>query len=270
MLTRPNNLCCWPISLLRKGAFTALLFCASTTLASALPLSPEAARGKQVLYVYNRTKLEKAMAATPVDPSRVLLLKTQRRNDDGVIALLKTMGFVVEGTDEYSSVDRVKGKDLILISESVDSLDVGGKYRDVAVPLITFENDLLPYLGMTGLKTDVDTGTLEKERLVWVVNAPHPLAGGLAAGTQNVLDDEHVRLNWGKPEPSAIVIAMARGESGKAAVFAYEKGATMHWEFVAPARRLSFFLYSDTFEHLRPEGLALFRAALLWSVTAAE
>ena len=222
--------------------------------------------GKTVLYVYNRTKLEKTMAATPVDTTRTAMMRTQRSNDDKVVAYLKSMGFAVVPTDEYSSVDLAKGKDLILISESVDALDVGGKYRDVPVPLITFENDLTPYLGMTGQKTDVDTGTLEKERLVTIVNAPHPLAAGLAAGTQNVLDDEHVRMNWGKPCGGAITIALARGEPDKAAIFAYEKGATMHWEFQAPARRLAFFLYSDTFEHLRPEGLALFRAAILWSV----
>ena len=236
----------------------------------AVPLNPDAARGKKALYVYNRTKLEKALSAAPVDPGRVTMLKTQRANDEKVIAYLQSLGFAVEGTDEYSAVDIASGKDLILVSESVDALDVGGKYRDVPVALITFENDILPYLGMTGLKTDVDTGTLEKERLVWVVNAPHPLAAGLGAGTQNVLDDEHVRMNWGKPEPAAITIALARGEPDKAVVFAYEKGATMHWEFQAPARRLSFFLYSDTFEHLRPEGLALFRAALLWAVTPPE
>jgi hypothetical protein len=123
---------------------------------------------------------------------------------------------------------------------------------------------------MTGLKNDVNTGTKEKHRLIWLVNAPHPLAAGLAAGFENVLDDENVRMNWGKPAPSAITIATIPGEPEKAAVFAYEKGAMMNWEFLAPARRVSFFLYSDTFEHLRPEGLALFKAALLWAVTSPE
>ena len=35
----------------------------------------------------------------------------------------------------------------------------------------------------------------------------------------------------------------------------------------APARRVMFFLDSDTFEQLRPEGLALLRAAILWAVS---
>jgi hypothetical protein len=70
------------------------------------------------------------------------------RNDDGTTACL--------------SVDITKRKDLILISESVDALDVAAKYRSVPVPLITFENDLLPDVGMTGLKPGVDIAALER------------------------------------------------------------------------------------------------------------
>jgi len=91
--------------------------------------------------------------------------QTQRGDDDGVIAYLKTLGFVVQGTDEYSSVYIAKGKDLVLMSESGDALDVGAKYRNGPVPPTAFEHDLLADLDMTGLETDVDTGTLEKERL---------------------------------------------------------------------------------------------------------
>ena len=68
----------------------------------------------------------------------------------------------------------------------------------------------------------------------------------------------------------AIQSALRRGEPEKAAVFAYEKGATMNGEFLAPARRVGFFLWQDTFDQLRPEGLALFRAAVLWVVSPPE
>jgi hypothetical protein len=88
--------------------------------------------------------------------------QTQRGDDDGVIAYLKILGFVVQGTDEYSSVYIAKGKDLILMSESGDALDVGAKYRNGPVPPTAFEHDLLADLDMTGLETDVDTGTLER------------------------------------------------------------------------------------------------------------
>jgi hypothetical protein len=41
----------------------------------------------------------------------------------------------------------------------------------------------------------------------------------------------------------------------------------MNGEAIAPARRVSLFIWQDLFENLRPEGQALFRAAALWAVS---
>ena len=254
------------------GIVVALLVTAFSISSNAAAVDPTIGRGKKVLYVYNQTKLEKAKASIPplADPKRIPALDSWRRNDTKVIDFLKSLGFVVTGADESSLLDAAKEQDLIIISESVDALDIGTKYRNVSVPLITFENDLLGELGMTALKNGRDYGTDDNQRFLWLVNAPHPLAAGLSAGIQNVLNDENLKMNWGKPGLGAITIATLRGEPDKAAIFAYEKGATMNSEFLAPARRLSFFLWQNTFEQLRPEGLALFRAAVLWSVTRPE
>jgi hypothetical protein len=247
--------------------FVVLAVSAAGAAARAAPVNPDAGRGKSVLYVFNETKLEKARLAVAADPKRIATLQTWRDNDMKVVAFLESLGFKVREADEYSSVDAAKGQDLILISESVDAVDIGSKYRNVAVPLITFENDLLGELEMTGFKNGRDYGTDDGQRFLYVVNAPHPLAAGLDAGIQNVLSDEHYKMNWGKPGLGAVTIATLLGEPDKAAVFAYEKGSTMNGEFLAPARRVSFFLWQDTFEGLRPEGLAMFRAAVLWAVT---
>jgi len=238
------------------------------TNAWAEQVDPATARGKSVLYVYNRTKLEAARTMSPPpDAKRMTQVETWRRNDAAAIAYLKKLGFVVREADEHAPPEAVAGQHLIVISESVDALDVGGKYRSTPVPLITFENDLLGDLEMTGQKNGRDYGTDDDQRFIWVVNAPHPLAAGLGPGLQNVLTDEHFKMNWGRPCLGAVTIATLRGEPEKAAIFAYEQGATMADEFLAPARRVSFFLWQDTFEGLRPEGLALFRAAALWAVT---
>ena len=230
-------------------------------------VDPSVAKGKSVLYVGNLAKLEAARAAVPPDPKRIAQLETWRRNDLQAVAFLKSLGFKVRQADEHAPAEAASGQHLIIISESVDAIEVGGKYRTVAIPLITFENDLLGDLEMTGQKSGLDYGTDDNQRFIWVVNAPHPLAAGLAPGLQNVLSDEHYKMNWGRPCLGAVTIATLRGEPGKAAIFAYERGATMNGEFLAPARRLSFFLWQDTFEGLRPEGVALFRAAVLWAVT---
>lgn len=244
-----------------------VLFLGANGVAEAADLNPDVANGRTVLYVYNRIKLEAAEKVTPVDPKRIEALTTWRRNDTKAMAYLTSLGFQVRQADEAASPDTLKGIDLIIVSESVDAINIGTKYKDVAIPLITFENDILGELDMTGYKNGKDYGTDDDQRFLWLVNAPHPLAAGLSAGFQNVLTDEHYKMNWGRPCLGAITIATLRGEPDKAAIFAYEKGATMNGEFLAPARRLSFFLWQDTFEAMRPEGLALFRAAVLWTVS---
>ncbi len=265
------------------AAVSSIAFVFLPVAAKAAQLDPTAARGKKVLYLYNQTKLEELQKAlptrgivdgNPATPQKVARVQSERDNDIKLITYLESLGFMVTRGNQNSNVGMAQGKDLILISESVDAIEIAGRYRDTPVPLITFENDQLPFLEMTGHKIDLDTGTLgahdpngPQERFLEIINAPHPLAAGLSAGEHNVLDDDEYRINWGKPSPSAIVIATPRAEPDKAAIFAYEKGATMHAGYVAPARRVSFFLYADTFEHLRPEGLALFKAALLWAVS---
>ena len=264
---RSSSACRW--SLLPAAALAiALLALAVVTAAKAA--NATAAHGKRALYVYNDSKLEKAKAADPVDPIRIAKLVTWRDNDEKAMAYIRSLGFVVTAADEASALGATQNQDLVIISESVDAIDVGTKYRYVSIPLLTFENDLLGELGMTGLKNGRDYGTDDEQRFLWLVNAPHPLAAGLGAGLQNVLTDEHCKMSWGKPGLGAATIATLRGEPDKAAIFAYEKGATMNGEFLAPARRLSFFLWQDTFNQLRPEGLALFRAAVLWTATAPE
>ena len=193
--------------------------------------------------------------------------RTWRRNDLALVAWLKSLGFRVKQADEHAPVAETRGQDLIIVSETVDALEVANKYRETPIPLITFENDILGDLAMAGQKNHRDYGTDEEQRFITIVNAPHPLAAGLAAGVQNVLNDEHFKMSWGKPGLGAVTIATLRGDPDKAAIFAYERGATMAGEALAPARRVSFFLWQDDFEALRPEGLALFRAAVLWSVS---
>jgi hypothetical protein len=255
---------------LRVIALLALLTSGLPLPAQAATVNPNAAHGKKVVYVYNRTKLEKARLAEPSDPKRIAQLEAWRKNDDDAMQFLRSLGFTVTGASETTSVDAAKTQDFVIISETVDAVDVDARYRYVTVPLLTFENDLLGELGMTALKNGRDYGTDDEQRFIWLVNAPHPLAAGLTAGIQNVLTDEHCKMNWGKPGLGAVTVATLRGEPEKAAIFAYEKGATMNGEFLAPARRVSFFLWQDTFDQLRPEGLALFRAAVLWAVSPPE
>ena len=178
---------------------------------------------------------------------------------------LTALGFTVTFADQYDSPVAAEGKDLVFISSGASAHRLEGKYRAVAVPVVVCEAYTLPHLGMTARKQDADFGTKEgKIRYLWLVNAPHPLSAGLPAGMVNVVK-KGAPMNWGRPGPGATIIATFPGELGLSPLFAYEKGATMEGENLAPARRVMLFLDGDTFPNLNEAGLKLFNAAVLWA-----
>ncbi len=178
---------------------------------------------------------------------------------------LTSLGFAVTFADQRDPVTAADGKDVIVISSGVSAHVIEGKYKSVAVPVVTWEAYMLPHVGMTGKKEETDYGTREgKVRYLWMVNAPHPLSAGLPAGMLNVMQ-KGGPMNWGRPGPGAIVIATFPGELDKSPIFAYEKGATMDGENIAPARRVMLFLDNTTFPMLNGAGVKLFDAAVRWA-----
>jgi hypothetical protein len=178
---------------------------------------------------------------------------------------LTALGFTVTFAEQAAPASAAEGKDLVVISSGASAHRLEGKYRHVAVPVVLWESYVLPHMGMTAMKQEGDFGTREEKlRYLWLVNAPHPLSGGLPAGMVNVVA-KGGPMNWGRPGPGAIVIATFPGELDKSPLFAYEKGATMDGENLAPARRVFLFLDNTTFPGLNEAGLKLFDAAILWA-----
>lgn len=185
--------------------------------------------------------------------------------DAKIQAHLAALGFRVTFADQRDPVSVADGKDVIVISSGVSAHVIEGKYKSVPVPVVTWEAYLQPHMGMTGKREESDFGTRAgKIRYLWLVNAPHPLAAGLPAGLLNVMQ-KGGPMNWGRPGPGAMVVATFPGELDKSPLFAYEKGATMDGENLAPARRVMLFLDNTTFPLLNEAGLRLFDAAILWA-----
>jgi len=180
---------------------------------------------------------------------------------------LTARGFAVRLAGQDADPVSARGAALVVISSSVSGKDVKPGWRALAVPLVTWENDLLDDLAMTRKRHDFDFGEADKERFVWIVNAPQAMAAGLPAGIANVYVKQ-APMGWGKPGLGATTIATIYGQPEKAAVFGYEAGATMDYETLAPARRVMLFLGNDGFNNLSPAGLRLFDAAIDWAVTA--
>jgi len=178
---------------------------------------------------------------------------------------LAERGFSVRIEDQAAEPEKAKNADLIVISSTVSAKDVRPGWRQLKVPLLTWENDLLDDLAMTGKRHDTDFGEAEKERYLWIANAPQSMAAKLPAGIVNVYVKQ-APMSWGKPGLGATIIASLYGQPEKVAIFGYEAGATMDYETLAPARRTMLFLGNDGFANLSPAGLALFDAAVDWTL----
>lgn len=210
-------------------------------------------------------------AAAPASGKRLLFVGQAKAAPEVVAAdaatqaHLAALGFEVVFLDQHDPAPVPPGVDVIALSSSLSAHVVEGRFRGAAVPLVTWEAYLLPHLGMTGRREGTDYGTHEgKQRYLWMVNAPHPLAAGRPAGLLNAVK-RGGPVNWGRPGPGATVVATLPGELEQALVFAYEKGATMDGEALAPARRVMLFLDNGTFPLLNEHGSALFDAAFLWA-----
>ncbi|USA47559.1 hypothetical protein NDN11_05445 [Acinetobacter sp. C26M] len=186
--------------------------------------------------------------------------------DTAIQKYLQSKGYQVEVLDQSVSPNSLKNTDLVIISSTVASKNLQSGWRQLPIPLMTWENDYLDDLAMTGKRINTDFGEVDKERYLWLVNAPHPLSAQLSAGTLNVYKAQSP-MSWGKPGLGSTIIATIYGQPEKVAIWGYEKGATMDYESLAPAKRLMFFLNNETFGNLSEDGLKLFDAAIQWSLS---
>ncbi|MFT4069160.1 hypothetical protein [Paraburkholderia sp.] len=184
--------------------------------------------------------------------------------DQQIAAHLQARGYTVRLVNQDFDPALAHDARLVVISSTVSAKDVPAGWRTAPVPLFTWENDLLDDLAMSGKRHDTDFGEVGKERYLWLVNAPHPVSAGLPAGVANVFRKQ-APMSWGKPGLGASIIATIYGQPEKAAIFTYEKGATMDYEALAPARRVMFFMDNDSFPNLSESGIRLFDAAIDWA-----
>jgi hypothetical protein len=254
---------------IRAGAWCCLLWILAP-LGQAAGLDHNLAHGKKLLYVMNYREVDLAKKEDPPRPDLVKMKQEVLDEDWKVVAHLKSLGFIVTTCDELGDAKLAKGKDLVVISESVNAFEVANNYTLLTIPVVVWENDIYDDMRMTGKRLRADYGTLSSgATAMQLYNAPHPLSAGLSAGKHEVLRAP-APINWGRPGLGATIIATLAGDPDKVTIFAYEKGATMEYDYTAPARRLAFFANRNYFENLTADGLALFDAAFLWAVSPVE
>ena len=204
-------------------------------------------------------------ASDPALPSALLVAGTTSLSlaDEAVRARLSDLGFEVEVVAAAAvSGSDAADKALVVVSSTVNSGQVHTKFRDVAVPVITWEAWLYDDLGLTPGGTDVGYGRIENVDSLVVTTPGHPLAAGLAGIVGLVPTPGFLR--WGAPVAGAVVVATVNGDPSKALIFGVESGAQL-LGLTAPARRVGLPFYDDSPAVLTAEGWALFDAAVAWA-----
>lgn len=175
---------------------------------------------------------------------------------------LKALGFSVTFvSDQTVSANTVAGADLILISSSAESGNLGTRLRDVAIPIFCVENGQYPNQGMTPAGVGTGEGSVLSQTAVTIAAAAGPLGGGLSGNV--TISSKAGELGWGAPPAGATVAATVVGQTNHVTIFGFAKGDQMVG-MTAPARRAGFAIREDLAANLSTEGIKLFDSIVAW------
>lgn len=184
-------------------------------------------------------------------------------SDEAIRARLASLGYAVEvkAASASASTD-ADGKAVVVVSSTVASSQVGSKFRDVAVPVLTWEAWIYDDLGMTPGGTGTGYGRIDGQSQIAIVDPAHPLAAGLSGQVAFVPGTTSMR--WGAPAAGATVAATVPGDAAKALIFGFEAGDPL-LGLEAPARRVGLPFFDDSAASFTAGGWALFDAAVTWA-----
>ncbi len=214
--------------------------------------------------------------------------------DTAAVNRLTAMGYNVDSLDDNAtSVGDWVGFDLILVSSSSVAGNVGSKYRDAPIPVMTWDNVLFreAFMGFTGDQNGSScpnacasacpgvccgtcpgdyggVGTFEDilpNDSVRIVDDVHPIAAGFSNGLLQVFTGGTDWTSWARVSTGADIVATVWDGSPFATIFVYEVGAMMN-SIPAPARRVGFF-FPDNMDTFAPHSNAwtLFDAAAAYT-----
>jgi hypothetical protein len=168
---------------------------------------------------------------------------------------------IVSATED--DVSMAAGKDIVIISSTITSGDVAGTYKNVAVPVIEWEQAIQDDMAMTTVGGSADRGTTAGQTQIDIVNPNHPMAAGLPAGPVTIVNTA-MELPWGQPDTNAQVVARIVGTTDHASIYGYDKGAILTDATAAPERRVLFCMTDNVAAAMNEIGLKLFDAAINW------
>ncbi|MFC0210861.1 hypothetical protein ACFFK0_00100 [Paenibacillus chartarius] len=201
-------------------------------------------------------------APEPANAKKMLYVKRgEGTNDPIVMKHFEKIGYmVIEESDNVFKAERAKEFGVVYISPTVNSARIDAELRHSPVPVVYAKPQAASIGGLTGL---LDYGQLDSGKSVQIKDEKHPLAAGLKG--EVAVYKNNGKLGYGVPGKDAIVIATVPGDEKKAAVFAYEKGASNINNEKVPARQVFFYFTAGEESNQTDEGLKLLDAAVQWA-----
>src|ERR1700733_136735 len=224
------------------------------------------------IFAITAAKSHAADTANPIFKGKKLLLVAATSSPTAAVDAntkkhFESLGMTVNIVSDINP-PAADGYDLVFLAGDVKAKTVTNSYRTTTVPSFTTKPWLLDLLGMTGCQPQKDYGEEEKveQSFLWMVNAPNPIQAGFPNGMFMPVKHAIKTYSWGRPLPSAQVIAFLPGEPDKGFLFAYEKGVYGDHEFTMPSRRIFMGLWPDQFDLLIPDGMKLFDSCAAWAL----
>lgn len=154
--------------------------------------------------------------------------------------------------------------DLVAVSSTILSGNVAGQFRTVDVPLVFCEQALLrsdrEALADNGVVVSGATG-------IAVVDTLHPITGHFSAGPLTAFESpSNMSVGTGNRAAAASLLATRGGAPGDYALLACESGAALLAGYVAPARRVFFYLEDASWLAASHETEHLFDSAVCWAL----
>jgi type VI secretion system Hcp family effector len=209
-------------------------------------------------------------------------------NDSAIGTRLGALGFssVQIVVDANATAADANGKQLVLISESVVSANVGTKFNNATTAIVNLESALQDDLGMTGavfaalgMNNGIPTGplppansqhgTIPVTNLYVELGVPPVLTGGLPTGMVTAVVSSEQPVGWGYPGGNATIITRTppvRGSTpGVPTSYVYERNATLNNGTLAAGKRGNFYAIGNVPSTQTANSWSLFDAMIAWA-----
>ena len=162
--------------------------------------------------------------------------------------------------DDMVQVGDADEHDVILISSSSRSSEVGGLFRGTVLPVVSWEPFVFPDLGMTDVTASTHFGAAEMVTDIEIIGPSHPLAAGMN-GTATIYTEPSF-ATWGVPAGEGGHVATVDGHPTLLFFRAGDRTVAER----ATGCRIGLPMHDLSAERFTDAGWAMFDAAFTWAL----